>query len=74
MFSGNKLIIFKFLLVFFTLYDINFKFLPGFTSGRVSFVVVLGYFLFKWIRSGATFSIFFLNESLSIELQFAQLQ
>lgn len=63
MFSGNKLIILKFLLVFFILYDINFKFLPGFTSGRISFVVVLGYFLFKWIRSGATFSKMFLNEN-----------
>ena len=60
---ANKSIIVKFLLVFFILYDINFKFLPGFTSGRISFVVVLVYFLFEWIRSGATFSKFFLNEN-----------
>jgi hypothetical protein len=63
MFSSNKKFIIKFLLVFFIIYDINFKFLPGFTSGRISFIIILSSFLFKWISSGGIFSKMFLKEN-----------
>lgn len=63
MYTSKRLIILKFLLVFFILYDINFKFMPGFTSGRISFVIIFCSVIFNWIRLGGIFSKKFLNEN-----------